>query len=288
MGVLAVNQQSAKGAYKVARLFITIAFVAATVLSSCAAPANPAVNNDQLIADAVKATVSARPTMTPYPTHTPIVTPTPDGCIQFTDSLIAILREWDDTELLAGQTARIALSPQVERLQTLHRRLEDVQPPECGVTLRAKTLQYMEKTIVGYLLFMDSKQESSAKAALNEAGQARREMHIMVSHLASGLTRTIENNALEVVVEAKDRNSAGGFFFSGRVRNVSGATLCDLTLWFSLMTYDDKVLDVVPAQLEEAGCLEPNAEGRFAGQSEAIGGLTQVVLNWIEAAHAGK
>ncbi len=82
----------------------------------------------------------------------------PQTCVEqsadFLSAIDKISAEWDDANVLANQTPKIALSPQVAQLQAIKREADALKPPDCASNIQAFLSEYMDNTINGYLKFM--------------------------------------------------------------------------------------------------------------------------------------
>jgi hypothetical protein len=99
--------------------------------------------------------------------------PTPAPCgVQakvFVAAVDALLDDWDDANALASTTSRIALAPQVSRLQELRRQVADAGAPVCAVETRVALIDYMDAEIQGYTMFMAGKDEADISKQLLHA-----------------------------------------------------------------------------------------------------------------------
>jgi hypothetical protein len=96
-------------------------------------------------------------------------TPTLNYCpavqvLAFIRDLEPKIATWDDAERLARSTARIALSPQVQRLQSLRREVQQMQLFGCMHDAREKLLAYMDIRIDTYLAFMSQREVINGEA----------------------------------------------------------------------------------------------------------------------------
>jgi hypothetical protein len=108
---------------------------------------------------------------------------------EFLAAFEPIIEDWDDTNELAGSTSRIALSPVIERMQSLKRQVSDLESPcEDAEALQAAAIEYMELTIDAYLLFATQKPDEDVSAKMREASTALNK----VARLWSELQRVIE------------------------------------------------------------------------------------------------
>ncbi|HCH26973.1 MULTISPECIES: hypothetical protein [Psychrobacter] len=65
-----------------------------------------------------------------------------------------IMRRWSDASIVAGSTARIALSPAVKDLQSIRREAEKLIVTPCLTRAQANMLVGMDAEILGYIKFM--------------------------------------------------------------------------------------------------------------------------------------
>ena len=109
-------------------------------------------------------------------TATPTPVPTAEACsVQaktFVEETELFFAEWDDTNKLAGSTARMSLAPVIAQLQDIRRRVEDVTYPQCASGVRQLMLDYMDGTIEGYLAFLSQESDSTVQARFDEASEA--------------------------------------------------------------------------------------------------------------------
>lgn len=86
----------------------------------------------------------------------------------FLQDLDALMAEWTDAVALADSTSRLALSPAVDKLQTLRRTAEALSVPDCGEYLRQMVVAWMDFRIDGYLTFMRQSGAPDAYATLRD------------------------------------------------------------------------------------------------------------------------
>lgn len=147
------------------RAFLLVSVLALAWLAACGAPPQ-----------------AAAPTAAP-PTPAPRCA---DEAAPFITDARTTLREWRDAMTLAGNTARIALSPQIERLQSLRRTVEGWTPAPCARRVQRLMVDAMNGGIKGYLDF--AAQESDLLVQVELDG-AREQMDIVeraLGMLASG------------------------------------------------------------------------------------------------------
>lgn len=84
----------------------------------------------------------------------------------------SLLGDWDDANRLASSTSRIALSPAIASLQDIRRKASDLDwGPKCSAAMRQPLLDYMDKTIEGYLAFMADDPDSTVQRIFEEASE---------------------------------------------------------------------------------------------------------------------
>lgn len=83
-----------------------------------------------------------------------------------------IMRRWGDASVVAGSTARIALSPAVKDLQSIRREAEKLIVTPCLTRAQANMLVGMDAEILGYIKFM-----SDAKADITKDMIEKYEAH---------------------------------------------------------------------------------------------------------------
>jgi len=73
-----------------------------------------------------------------------------------------LLTRWDDAFELANNTPRMSLPPIIGNLQTLQREGDKITPPECAEDIANSFQEYSNYIVKGFLLFLDSKKETTA------------------------------------------------------------------------------------------------------------------------------
>lgn len=114
------------------------------------------------------ATKEPTPVHTTAPTELPTPTPTALPCHveadDFLKELEAVAREWNDASILARSTTeQLALTAQVDRLQSIRRKTADLSSPPCAMAIRDRYVGYMQVEIDGFLHFL--RQGNSSEAA---------------------------------------------------------------------------------------------------------------------------
>lgn len=87
----------------------------------------------------------------------------------FLTQLQSLAREWDDANKLAGTTPRASLAAQIQNLQAIRRKVQDVQAPECAAQAQKDLVGSMDTTIEAYLLFLGQKPDADVKAKFDQA-----------------------------------------------------------------------------------------------------------------------
>jgi len=122
--------------------------------------------------------VRARATITVEPTPTATLTPEYDPCAvenlpDEVEKVHKIMREFDDTALLASNTPLDQLNPTILELQRVRREAEDQTVPTCLTTLKQYQLAHMNtviNTLLGFLSGADAE-------VLNQGIVTAREQH---------------------------------------------------------------------------------------------------------------
>lgn len=85
-------------------------------------------------------------------------------CAQQAAAFIAqiepLQREWDDASTLANTTPRASLSGQIDKLQAIRRKTEDLQAPDCAAAAKQPLVTAMDATVRGYIAFLGQKPDS--------------------------------------------------------------------------------------------------------------------------------
>lgn len=102
----------------------------------------------------------------PTPTPTCVVLSAP-----FLAEIQPLAREWDDASALAGQTPRSALAQQIESLQAVRRKAQDVQAPDCAAAVKTALVESMEATITGYIAFLGQKPDREVNDSFAQASE---------------------------------------------------------------------------------------------------------------------
>lgn len=99
-------------------------------------------------------------------------TPTPTCEVQavaYANQIQPVAREWDDAYKLASSTPRASLSAQIEKLQGIRRKTQDLTPPSCATAAHTALTSSMDKSIEGFIAFLGQKPESEVNALFTEA-----------------------------------------------------------------------------------------------------------------------
>jgi hypothetical protein len=86
----------------------------------------------------------------------------------FIGQIEPLAREWDDAVTLANSTQRASLSAQIDKLQALRRRAEDLQAPECAAVVKQHLVDTMDITTRGFLAFLGQKDSDTVFALAAE------------------------------------------------------------------------------------------------------------------------
>jgi hypothetical protein len=116
-------------------------------------------------------------------------TPTPTCAQQaahFLDEIFAIQDEWKDAETLAGSTPRMSLPPIVSNFQEIRRRADAITAPECAEQAKSYAVDYMDRTIEAYLLFLSQESDTDITNKFDEANRAYDNYFDEVAKIRSG------------------------------------------------------------------------------------------------------
>lgn len=98
-------------------------------------------------------------------------TPVPCQIQEYVNATNPIFSAWKDAVTLASNTQRINLPPQIEKLQSLRRDLQNVNVPECARTAQSTLLQGMDDTIHAYMDFLAQRDKDRVTGLLQLAKQ---------------------------------------------------------------------------------------------------------------------
>lgn len=90
----------------------------------------------------------------------------------FVDRISEVFDDWEDALTLAGQTSRIALSPQVARLQDIRRQINDIDAPLCAYRVKHALVDSMDYSIMGFLAFMSDDSDLVVERHFERAGNS--------------------------------------------------------------------------------------------------------------------
>jgi len=114
----------------------------------------------------------------PAPTSTPIPAPTqtPDPCAKENlpdqvQKVNKIMREFDDSSLLAANTTKDQLRPAIADLQRIRREAEDLTVPACLTNLNQLQLVHMNTVITTLISFMGGADQTSLNKGIALARQ---------------------------------------------------------------------------------------------------------------------
>jgi len=136
--------------------------------------------------------VRARATITVEPTPTPTLTPEYDPCASENlpdevEKVHKIMREFDDTALLASNTPLDQLNPTILELQRVRRETEDLAVPPCLSTLKQYQLAHMNTVINTLLGFLSGAEAETLNQGIVEAREQHDQYTLELANLL-GLT----------------------------------------------------------------------------------------------------
>jgi hypothetical protein len=119
----------------------------------------------------------------PAPTASP-------ACSEEAGAFIAqidpIAREWDDAVTLASNTPRASLSSQIETLQSLRRKAQDLEAPACAITIKDALVNTMELKVRGFIAFLGQKPDADVDRLFALADRYQRHYGNIFQLLRSG------------------------------------------------------------------------------------------------------
>ncbi len=115
--------------------------------------------------------------------------PTPEpSCAEqsapFISQVQPLVQEWSDAATLAGQTPRVALAPQIDKLQEIRRRAQALQSPACAMPAKQHLVDSMDFSIKGFLAFLG--QQPRSDKLLTQASDNMTAFATDVQHIQAG------------------------------------------------------------------------------------------------------
>jgi len=131
-------------------------------------------------------------TLTPASTSTPNPSQTPDPCAKENlpgqvKKVNDIMREFDDSSLLAANATKDQLQPAIADLQRIRREAEDLSVPSCLSALSQLQLAHMNTVITTMIAFMGGADQASLNKGIGLARQQHDAYTLELSRLL-GLT----------------------------------------------------------------------------------------------------
>lgn len=103
----------------------------------------------------------------------------------FLGQLQGLAREWDDANKLADQTPRASLAAQIQNLQAIRRKVQDLQAPDCAKPAQTDLAASMDAAIEGYLAFLAQKSDGEVKAHFDKAATSMESFRRDIAGMAS-------------------------------------------------------------------------------------------------------
>lgn len=96
------------------------------------------------------------------------------GCDRagYQSTMTPVLQRWDDALIVAERAPRVALRPEIEKLQAVRRDVQAVAAPECLQPAHDVLLFSLDQRIAGYLAFADNQDEGAIRVAFDAADTA--------------------------------------------------------------------------------------------------------------------
>jgi len=205
---------------------LLLLLIATVTLAGCGASSRTSVENSVADADSsaltaeaeqpvvvdITPTATKEPTPVPTPTPTELPTPTPTAipchveADDFLKELDGVVREWNDASTLARSTTQqLALTAQIDRLQSIRRKTADLSPPPCAKTVRDRYVGYMQVEIDGLLRFLRQGDSSEAANLLGLAEWLGIDAKRVVTDFAQGAAvpdGSVSLHSVEYVVQS--------------------------------------------------------------------------------------
>lgn len=89
-------------------------------------------------------------------------------------NLKSLLEEFDDIVTVASSTSRIALSPEIREMQSLKRKIRNLDHPECANYLHDLVLLAVETQINAFISFLSQDSDTVVARKMSAANEARR------------------------------------------------------------------------------------------------------------------
>lgn len=109
------------------------------------------------------------------PMFGPTPTPTPEPCeIQaaaYIPALENYFDDWDDAFTIANGTPRSQLSQAIADLQAIKRGVDDLEHPPCTEKVHQLFIDYMDKTIAGFLSFLSQDSDFVVNTLFEDASE---------------------------------------------------------------------------------------------------------------------
>jgi hypothetical protein len=101
-------------------------------------------------------------------------TPTQVPCTRalYVEMLGTVIDRWDDANALANNTPRSSLAPQIAALQSINREAEALNVPACAMPTHQHLLDYMSRTVDGYMAFLSQGSDFTVRAYFRQAIEA--------------------------------------------------------------------------------------------------------------------
>jgi hypothetical protein len=117
--------------------------------------------------------------------------PTPEpSCAEqsapFISQVQPLVQEWTDAATLAGQTPRVALAPQIDKLQEIRRRAQALEAPACAMPAKQHLVDSMDFSIKGFLAFLGQQSDSATSKLFTQATDNLTAFTNDIQHIQAG------------------------------------------------------------------------------------------------------
>lgn len=120
-------------------------------------------------------------------------TPTEIPCSQqarmYLDQVDDLLIEWTDALEIADKTPGMSIGPAIADLQEIRRKGIKLEYPECAIMAQIRMIEYMDKTIDGFLAFMSDESEKKITSIFEESLDLQEKMILELANIETDFSR---------------------------------------------------------------------------------------------------
>lgn len=112
--------------------------------------------------------------------------PCSEQAAEYIPALESYFDDWDDTTAIANSTPRASLSTVIADLQSIKRDVADLEHPACADHVHQLGVDYMDKTIDGFLSFLSQDEDKVVNQTFDEASTLLSEFVDELAKLKAG------------------------------------------------------------------------------------------------------